>query len=146
MSNDIEAFLRRAAQRRVGRKPPDIEILEPEILEPEQPLVADTVSAIDAVASHVAQRMDTDEFDKRASHLGQRVGLADDAMEAHLHEKFDHRLGRLADTSGAGATKGATKGATAIDAAKVAQLLRTPNGLKQAIILSELLNRPEHRW
>jgi hypothetical protein len=31
-------------------------------------------------------------------------------------------------------------------AAAFAQILRTPQGMRQAIVLGEILARPEHRW
>ena len=135
--SDIEDFLRRAAQRRVQAKRPEIEIMElvdAEIVEAEP---------VD-VAAHVATYLDSSDFSSRASQLGERVGLADDVMDAHLHAKFDNRLGSMGlqplelevveERSGDGLTM------------EYLELLRSPKHLRQAIILSEILQRPRDRW
>jgi hypothetical protein len=100
------------------------------------------------VASHVSDYINTSDFAERAALLGERVGLADDAMEAHLHEKFDHQLGQLArdesppetqaDRSGEPRAGGADISATGIS-----QMLGSIQNLRQAIALAEILKRPE---
>jgi hypothetical protein len=151
MSNEIEEFLRRAAQRRAARQPPpDIEILDTpvdvEIVEAE-PVVAEDV------ATHVAKHLNTREFSERTSHLGEHVGMADDDMDAHLHQKFDHKLGRLGGAlksqvsdSDASAYEQPQAAPASSGATEIAKLLRTPQNVRNAIVLSEILTRPEHRW
>jgi hypothetical protein len=139
--SDIEAFLRRAAERRGQVKRPPIEIME--LVEAE---IVDAEPV--GVGSHVASHLDTSGFTERASHLGERAGLADDDMDAHLHAKFDHRLGSLGlQPSQVELVEAQTSVDTGSDrASDLLQLFRSPRHLQQAIILSEILQRPTDRW
>lgn len=163
--DEIEKFLQQAAARRAQnqqqpRQPPrpaapqpprpfapqppaPIQYVEPEIIEPD-------IMDGDNVAQHVTQHLDTGGFDQRAAHLGEEVGLADDHLEAHLHEQFDHRIGSLQDTSADAARETADAAASKIlkdvPAGQIAALLRSPQSIRQAIILSEVLRRPDERW
>ena len=158
MSDEIEAFLRRAAARRQQRQGgqqqrpaappprtlvPEIQIIEPaaeaEIVEA-QPVRERTVGG---------QHLDTGDFAERASHMGERVGQADDKMEAHLQQVFDHKVGRLASSRKSdlqpqpATTATPTPGTASSD---IAAMLRSPQSIRQAIILSEILAPPESRW
>lgn len=165
MSDDIEEFLRRAAARRQQRQaqgagppkpqrapqsrppqrpvhqpPPDIQIVEPEVIE------AETVH--ESVANQVQQY-----FGSANLISGDEVDQADEQMETHLHQVFDHRVGQLRDTSvgvkepaepqldrsAPGAEKGKAKGK---GANFIAEMLRSPKSLRQAIVVSEILRRP----
>ena len=120
------------------------------------------------LSSHVSQAMDNRAFSERASHLGEVVGLADDDMDAHLHQKFDHQVGQLRSTTAAaplvsaspsfeqsrhgdagaapaGAGDAAAQ-AAGVSAAEIAQLLRTPRNIRYAVIMNEVLTRPLERW
>lgn len=139
--SDIDAFLRRAAERRGQVKRPPIEIMElvdAEIVDAE---------AVD-VASHVASHLDNSEFAQRAAHMGEQPGLADDTMVAHMHAKFDHRLGSLglqpSQVELLGEESLVDSGGD--QASDLLQLFRSPQHLQQAIILSEILQRPTDRW
>ena len=165
MDPEIGDLLRRVAGRRQGNQPAEIEIVvprpRPAVEEPvEVEIVADSTLGGRGVAAHVQQHLSTHGFDERTEQLGQRVGQADQAMETHLHEKFDHQIGQLADTTGTsrGATsqpvhqtpaEGAGTGASSPDvapggiSADVRAILRTPTNMRQAVILSEIIKRPE---
>lgn len=191
MADEIEEFLRRAAMRRAAQqvaqqaaqqqappaRPPPAPLRAALAPTPQpaytqaQPVevevVYDEPQLGAGVSSHVAQAMDNREFTERARHLGERVGLADDDMDAHLHQKFDHQVGQLRSTTqsppqavqpsfddarrgvagaapaGAGDAANEAAGVTGAD---IAQLFRTPRNIRNAIILSEILTRPEHRW
>lgn len=86
--------------------------------------------------------------------------LKDDAQrQARFQQTFQHQVGRLADTS-LGNVPGQTTGpqsagssaqgpAPAVAAAAnvpLAALLSNPQNLQQAIIMQEILHRPEERW
>ena len=76
-----------------------------------------------------------------ATRLGAEVGQADEKVEAHLHQKFDHQLSRIDDPDD---EVGAAAGAAF--ATRIAELFRNPQSIQQAFILNEILNRPEQRW
>lgn len=76
---------------------------------------------------------------EQAAHLGETIGLADDRVEARLHEKFDHRLGKLTDQP---TSPKAAVGEPGGPAARIRKALATPGGAREAVILSEILRRP----
>lgn len=114
--------------------------------EPEEVLDAEIVEAAPVrrratVAKHVEKHLDTSDITGHVARLGAEVGQADEKVEAHLHQKFDHNLSRISDPEDkAGAAAGAAF------AAQMAQLFRSPQSIQQAFILNEIINRPEHRW
>ena len=125
MNNEVEEFLRRAAQRRAqveaqlraqaearargqGQPPPRAE--PPKRLTPttqsisqQQPVQADVIELAasgnrvgDSVAAHMRHSQDI------AAHvelLGDRVESADEDMAARLQQTFDHAVGRLKKTT-----------------------------------------------
>lgn len=172
MPDDIEDFIRRAAERRkqqqqgqpAQRKPaerpaapvpaqPRVPLAAP--LKPAPVVEAEIVSAevVEHVSSHVATHLSTTQFDQRAAQLGEETALADDRLEARLHQKFDHQLGRLTPTSvtntampGAATTSERPTMLHVISPGSLVEMLRSPQQIRNAIILSEILARPEHRW
>jgi hypothetical protein len=90
-----------------------------------------------------------DKFAERAAHLGHLE--PEHKIEAHLQQAFSHQVGTL----GAGSPEGlaaANRNAAAVAAATgtrqtlpIAALLSGGN-LRNAIILNEILERPERRW
>jgi hypothetical protein len=170
MRDEVEEFLRRAAARRaqaeakrraeaqqaaqplqsrpapIARPPlrampvqlePEVEIIEAE--------EADTGSRF---TSTVAQNLrGTTEIARHATSLGAEVDLADDKLEARLHKTFDHKLGALKDTTTAATPQQVKRAADAgpppLD---LARLLGNPQSIRNAIVLSEVMNRPEGRW
>jgi hypothetical protein len=85
------------------------------------------------------RRLPESQLAEQAAHLGEQIAQSDDRLEARLHDKFDHRLGNL---EGAKA-KPATKAAEAPSAAgRIRGMLTRPGGVRDAIILSEILRRP----
>lgn len=171
---EIEDFLRRAeAKRRAGQAGPsrpiqpqpqgvanpylaaaaDAEIVEAQVV------VAQPVEPGDEMESRFESSISTSDFERRAQRLGDRVEYADDAMESRLHAVFDHGLGDLstaiADVATADVTPapedaestvGKPKIAAASAASRIAGRLRSPEGMRDAIVLREILEPPEHRW
>lgn len=82
---------------------------------------------------------------EHARHLGEQIGQADNRMEAHLHRKFDHNLGKLAAREATPAEQVVVALATT-PAEDIAALLATPQGMQQAVVLSEIMRRPTDRW
>jgi hypothetical protein len=168
LNEEIEQFLKRAGQRRGegqqrerASRPPESRPRAPK--QPpapprpslrETPVDADVVSGDesrrDSVAASVEKHLQTGTFEKRAAHLADDITRADQQMEQHLQEAFNRRVGTLAGTPVASApvTDAATAPVedTPSAAAAFAQILRTPQGMREAIVLGEILARPEHRW
>ena len=164
--NEIEEFLKRAAamraqqaQQRAQRPPqraPSVPatpvVYVPEVLDAEV-IEADEVSG-DDVSNEVRRHLDTGAFQTRATHLAENIRAADDAMESHLHSSFEHRLGDLgASTSAAeDSTLDSEENAaaqalqTSLGNLDIASLLRSPQNIRNAIILCEVLNPPHDRW
>lgn len=140
--SDLEDFMRRAAEHRARLQRPEIEILEPV----DADLVdAELVQAIPAsVGSHVSSHLDTRGFTERASHLGEQVGQADDMLEARLQATFDHRVGSLRSHPGTVAPVAADQPFTPTN--PWLKLLLSPDSLRQAIVLGEILQPPRDRW
>lgn len=100
------------------------------------------------VADHVAERSGaaSETFQKEVADLGSRVKQADAQFDVQLHQKFDHELGRLGDKSAATTSPPTAPVETKSPAAQIAALLASPDGVRQAVVLNEILNRPTDRW
>jgi hypothetical protein len=167
LAGEIEAFLKRASEKRREkkvRKPAEVKktVASPKPApQPAQRLMQSDADAqgfelrsTQSVADHVQQRLDTRIFGERAAHMVDDLAKQDAEREAHRKQVFDHQLGRLADTSVAAvipsqaeAGQAATgAGSTAITPASIAALLANPENVKQAIVLNEILTRPERYW
>ena len=150
MSDDIEQFLRQAARKRAGRgqQPPPVEIVEAQPVAPPpalEPLVEAQLAETPPrtkIGSHVEQYLDNRRFAERASHLGEDVSQADEDLDARVHAAFDHEVGRMDDSSGfVGATPAQTP--TTNLAQQLIEMVKNPSSVRQAVILSEILKRPE---
>ena len=138
----LDPMLEPPPRRRRPQRGPirQVEVLtdEPAVemqVEPAPPLRAEPV------AEH---RLPESQLAEKASHLGERIAKADDRVEARLHEKFDHNLGRLEERP----TKedAPMEPAPVGSAGRIKQALSTPAGMRDAILLQEILNRPTNRW
>lgn len=109
----------------------------------------------ESVAEHVQRHIESGGID--ASRGQSKVEQADERMTSHLHEAFDHRLGRLegegvklsGTTVAAGRPASKTTQPTPASseiAVRIAQMMQTPADLSAAIVLNEILKRPEERW
>ena len=155
VEDDIGEFLRRAAERRGGaaapQPPPPIRQQPVEVAE-----VAEEVPLGGQLREHVGEYLDSSEFQRRTAELGDEVAQADRLTEQRLHQKFDHEVGRLSGKPGESAAAPRTVEAPepedrtsefpATDAVGVAAMLRDVDSIRQAVIISEILNRPEQRW
>lgn len=122
--------------------------------EQQQPVVA---QVLDAPASRLAahlddqQHLDTSRFDRWAQNMT-HIARESEQMESHIqqtfdHQAFDHQLGSLGGRA-SNQSEGATisNNAPVAVAPQLAAMLADPQSMRQAIILQEILNRPEHRW
>jgi hypothetical protein len=155
MNEEIERFLREASDPQHQPRPAAEHAPEPVLAE----IVAPRRLS-DSGSRHLETSIGAGEerFGQHTSVFGDEVSQADEAMEGHIHEAFDHKLGGLADTSVGADVPDADPDADPYDeagstadekqslAAELAATFREPQGMRQAIILSEILTRPEHRW
>jgi hypothetical protein len=90
----------------------------------------------------------TQAIDARTRQLGAEVDLADDKLEAHLHQVFDHKLGDLKKTTADAAprTVAATPELQTPAATTFARMLADPQSLRNTFILTEIMKRPEGNW
>ena len=141
---ELEEFLLRAAERRVAqgkkRQPPRM----PEPPRATQPpvradVIEDAQLVHEGVAEHVERHLDSSAFDQRAERLGDDVEVADDQMEARIHEKFDHDLGEID-------AQVASRGQKAFIVPPALGFIKNKDQLIQAIIVSEILGNPADRW
>jgi hypothetical protein len=97
---------------------------------------------------------------ERLGHLESGIGRGTvppvDEIETHLHETFDHELGRIGglpgdtsreqDIAEAGSPEDVITPWPSTAAAGLAAMLSSGEGVRQAILVHEILDRPEHRW
>jgi hypothetical protein len=86
---------------------------------------------------------------QHAQQLGAEVDLADDKLEAHLHQVFDHKVGDLKRSTmeaGAISPSQAARDAPLPGAVSIAAMLVDPQSLRNAILMAEILRRPEENW
>jgi hypothetical protein len=172
LADEIEEFLKRAAQRRQatggGRRtapPPMPMAAVPEVppAESSRRLVQAPVEVEliplegepQSVAAHVSELLSAAKFVPVTQELGKEVTELDSRMQRHLQERFDQRVGRLTGLGGESATAqaavdlepGAQPAAGAAGGfSGLATLLANPGSVRQAIVFSEIFNRPESRW
>jgi hypothetical protein len=153
--DEIEEFLRRAAegrqqargagQSRTGQAPRT----KPARAPTPPPKPAEPAEPPRTVVAHVEKRLDTSEFQRRTAQLGGEVAEADDKLDARVHDVFEHQLSQF-DWRTPGELEAAGEAlppsATTAAVAGIFPLLTNPEGLRQAIILNEILQRPSDRW
>ena len=152
--DEVQQFLREAADRRGGPRPQQARRVGPPPAE--RPIVLEEVPEPDSVAEHVRQQVPGQRFGDLSSDVGEHLARTGEVVEEHVHKVFDHRVGRLEGTPGESAYAAQAEEAESpedrIDAlpqtaaAGLAAMLAEPTSLRRAILLSEILQRPEHRW
>lgn len=101
----------------------------------------------EAVAGHVAQSVASrsDSMAQKTSRLGQRILAEDEEFDIKLKAKFDHTLGTLSERTIEVQTTSPSP-PVMTPAAQIAAMLANPEGVRQAVILNEILHRPSDRW
>lgn len=93
------------------------------------------------VTGNVRPTIKPERVAEHATRLGEEVGLADDKMDAHIQDVFAHDVVTIGESSPAlEPSQRAKKPSLAADLKK---MLGSPQSIRQAIILTEILNRPE---
>jgi hypothetical protein len=136
-----------------ARRPPplaDVVMLQPVETVEAEVVDAELADQQDRLGRGVAQHMrGTTQIAAHAETLGDELELADDKLEAHLHQVFDHKVGDLKKSTteaGAASPTQASRDAPLPGAASIAHLLVNPQNVRNAIILAEILRRPEDNW
>jgi hypothetical protein len=172
MKDEVEEFLRRVAQMRASaeaqargqqqrptpQKPPPKPqrtapasrlATPPQLARLSEPLPVEIVDAELADAGdRFGQRVrsdlrETEEIAEHTRHLGADVDAADNKMQAHLQHVFDHKLGQLKSTSVATALVVADRNAAELSLDHIRVMLASPQSVRDAIIMSEVLRRPD---
>ncbi|HEY4312740.1 MAG TPA: hypothetical protein VGN12_25040 [Pirellulales bacterium] len=152
VDDEVSEFLRRAAQQRSGhttRTPaPAMPPQPPSVVRKPGSAEARRAGAAVAETTQPSNTPRTLAPTLSASigsrHLGgvqpKEVEQAEAAMQSHLTQVFGHNVGSLGDV------QTATSELADVPADRVSALLRDPQTIRDAIIVSEILRRPEERW
>jgi hypothetical protein len=103
----------------------------------------------ESVAEHVAENVaaHAKSIAEQTARLGQRIVEDDHQFDVQLKAKFDHTVGTLTGSAVTAAEQAAAAvRATETPAAQIATLLANPEGVRQAIIINEIIRRPSDRW
>jgi hypothetical protein len=162
-ANEIEEFMRRAAAKprpaaNAGpvRRPPQPQLRQP-VENPVQARVITDEPVGAKIGKQVEQDLDTQEFTKRSTQLGSEVAHADREIDQRMHQVFDHHVSNLELMPGESAapplvvtplelTEQSLLDIPATFATGLTDLLADPDSVRQAIVLNEILHRPEERW
>jgi hypothetical protein len=170
MSDEINEFLRRAAERRARQ----LEQMKRQAAEqaaraqanqappPANPFgsLADTSDVVDAEIIEASParsgsqeppvnkgKRQKQKKAKRPEKLGNVAAQADAKMETHLHDKFDHQIGSIAaPVQSVTADINPELKTRPEETHPLLELLKNPQSIRSAFIFAELLRRPEERW
>lgn len=96
----------------------------------------------ESVADHVREAIVVSDVTENAMLLGQEVGLADEKLEARL-AKFDHAIGGLEGMASIQQDRIETEGPDKSHlAVGLLELFKNPQTIRQSILISEILKRP----
>lgn len=145
---------RQQQQRQVKRTAPvdDVEVVEDiEVVAPRRTLVQrDTPTARQqqlrkqSVSEHVQQHINTQDIAEHTSHLGERIQYADDRIAARIKQHLDHDVSKLDDlpTVQDDVVASVKQDQASQMAQDLLEMFRNPDSVRQAILVSEILNRP----
>lgn len=151
MSGDLEDFLRRAAQRRQAKsaqRPQQQQQTprpKPQYSNRSTERVVDAVIVDEPMMAEVVAE-DSNPLAAQQRHLQESrkaAALAQAEAAKKLSKIKGRRLAKGRAAVGSGPSSLALSGVTSED---LIRLLSSPQGIKQAILLREILDRPEHRW
>lgn len=151
MGGSIEEFLKMAAARRQqGAQQQPQQNRQPQ----KQPIIIeDEVEIVDAQTvekrSHPNRfetKVDTSDVERHAAHFGKNISQKHDRVEQRIHEKFDHDLGKLNVPDDQTISDDAYEHKEDRQSqfmSEIIDMLSKPQTISQAIILNEVLKRPE---
>ena len=145
MGGSIEEFLKMAAARRqqgAQQRP-----------QAQQPMVIEDVEIVDAQpvqktmsTGRFQTKVDTSDVTEHAAHLGEGISRQHDRVEQRLHDKFDHDVGKLNvpdDQTVSDDAYGYREQTQSRFMSELVGMLSNPRSIGQAIILNEILKRPD---
>ena len=151
MTDEIDDFLRKAAERRKQRKnkktappPPATTTRTPLQPLPSQAPATPSISRPlsqrselqerHAIDQSVHQHIDTSEFTSRAHEQGfDDLEIVDEQVDGRLHDKFDHSVGSLRETQQEPQPRRTSSPSV------IAGLFSNPQNIRQAFIMSEIM-------
>lgn len=105
------------------------------------------------LSEHVQEHIKQDSISTRDAGLGDYVEEADERVEQHLEEVFDHDVGHLehivkvdtsvSDGTDASELRQAARDEVSASAERIRKMLSTPESIREVFIASEVLKRPE---
>ena len=122
---------------------------------PRAPVAAEVVQPNESFGGHVNRHILTGGIGQRNAHLGEEIGQADERIEGHLSSVFDHQVGQLSHadrqintiSQGTDASIYKAPGSNETQlATQIRAMLASPQQAGAALVLSEILRRPEERW
>lgn len=139
LSEPLRSMQQRTPAPRRGESPPNRKA---------RPPFRDDTQLPQSVAEHVAEHVgtSTQAMREEVSHLGERVIQADEQFDVQLEQKFDHKLGSLSARRDARLLDQQPQAVADSPASLIAAMLANPEGVRQAIIVNEILRRPSDRW
>jgi hypothetical protein len=144
LRSEVEEFLRQVK----GEKPEPAEssrpvvARQPVVVKVEQPveLAVESMPQRMSVQEHVSRHMSTASVIEHATTLGADLSQTDERFQAQLQDRFQHQIGSLEPRQQQRTEAPRRRSAAA---AEIAELLRSPQGVRQVIVASEILRRPE---
>ena len=151
MSGDLEDFLRRAAQRRQAKAADQKQAQQP--TRPVRPQYSDsrtervarpvrddepvlTAEIVDESAESHSRQIQRMEDQRRSIEEAKKVARRLEEETAKKQKKSDQR----------GSSQSSIPQSTGHPVADLLANFRRPGGIQQAILMREILDRPEHRW
>ena len=113
----------------------------------DEPYAAEVIDAkqVTPADSRITSTLSTTDLADHAAQLGH---LDDRPAEKGIHDHFDDQVGRLGDSSDAiHEDPDAEKlPDVAVTTGEIIDIFRHPERIREAIVLNEILSRPEDRW
>jgi len=107
---------------------------------PPQPVSRETRKK-EGVAEHVTRHLDSNDLSEHAEQLGHTLSQTDERLESRLQAKFGDRANTFQHDP-----RPADQQEQTLDAQQLFDLLSRPEGMRQAILMHEILRRPTDRW
>lgn len=149
MSGDLEDFLRRAAERRrekaAGPPAPQPRRQRPEYTDSRRERDAEPIEVAETVEDSYEE---PDNAMTRAIAAQQRQIREAERQAEKIRSEAKPASRERQSSPGKQKTASDTPAQPSLPASldELAEILSTPRGLRQAILMKEVLERPEHRW